>query len=85
MIIDFTKPAEKQTKKLPDNIKRKFVKQLKFLRTDIHYPSLSTKRISATNRWEARIDYKYRFSFDLEEDIITITAVGMHDTGLGKK
>ncbi|MBU3978123.1 hypothetical protein KJ980_05875 [Patescibacteria group bacterium] len=85
MIIDFTKPAEKQTKKLPQKIKKKFLKQLSFLQTDFNYPSLYAKKMKDSGRWEARIDYHYRFSFDVEDEIITITSVGMHDFGLGKK
>lgn len=85
MIIDFTHPAARQVNKLPEKIKKKFHKQLLFLLQDLNYPSLHAKKIQGTSRWEARIDYHYRFSFELEEDIITITAVGMHDEGLGKK
>lgn len=85
MIFDFTAPAKKQTTKLPENIKKKFHKQLSPLIINFSYPSLHIKKIRGTDRWEARIDYHYRFSFQLEEDIITITAVGIHDEGLGKK
>ncbi len=85
MIIDFTAPAEKQTKKLPSKIKKKFLKQLSFLQNDFNYPSLHVKKMKDSDRWEARIDYHYRFSFGVEDDIIIITSVGMHDAGLGKK
>ena len=35
--------------------------------------------------FEARIDYHYRLIYQVVEDTIYVVAVGMHDTGLGKK
>jgi plasmid maintenance system killer protein len=41
--------------------------------------------MSGIDRFEARIDYKYRFTFNWENDEIIIISVGPHDVGLGKR
>jgi Txe/YoeB family toxin of Txe-Axe toxin-antitoxin module len=37
------------------------------------------------DKFEARIDYHYRFVYSLEGDVIKIHSLGQHDEGLGKK
>lgn len=61
------------------------MKQLLLLIKDFQHPSLHLKKMSGENRYEARIDYHYRFTFIVEEQTIIILSVGPHDEGLGKK
>lgn len=41
--------------------------------------------MAGLDRWEARVDKSYRFTFDKENDTIILRTVGVHDEGLGKK
>ena len=85
MTIEFTKPAAKQYKKLPREIQRKLDKQLMLLVDNPNHPSLRSRKMTGTERFEARIDYHYRFTYVVDGDMIYIRSVGIHDTGLGKK
>lgn len=83
--INFTTKARKQVRRLSEDIKKKLRKKLKILITDFHNPTLHTKKKEGGNQWESRVDYHYRFSFEIHDHVIMITAIGMHDEGLGKK
>lgn len=85
MNIEFTKPAIKQAKNLSENLRIKATKQFKLFRQDIHHPSLHVKKMSGSNYYEGRIDYKYRFVFRFIGDTAYILSIGPHDEGLGKK
>ena len=85
MTIEFTKPAAKQYKKLPRVIQIKLDKQLILLVDNPNHPSLQSRKMAGKERFEARIDYHYRFTYVVDGDIIYIRSVGIHDTGLGKK
>lgn len=85
MILRFSKNFQKQYKKLPKNLQNKVDKQLEFLQTDFHHPSLKASKKSGTDEYEARVDYHYRFSYSVEGEIIFLLAVGPHDEGLRKK
>lgn len=85
MKISFTKKAEKAFDRLPIKIKKKALKQFNFIDIDVNHPSLRVKKFQGTNYYEARIDYHYRFIFELEENILHILILGPHDEGLGKK
>lgn len=37
------------------------------------------------NKFEGRVDRKYRFTFQVEGEEIYILTIGPHDEGLGKK
>lgn len=76
----FTGNFSELYKELPLTIRRKFNKQIKLLATNIHHPSLHTKKIQGhPNVWEARIDYHYRFTFNWEMDVIILRTIGSHD------
>ncbi len=83
--IKLSKIAEKQLRKLPTKTINKFHKQVLLLIEDPHDPSLRVKKIRGTDKFEARIDYQYRFSFIKYEKILYIFTIGPHDEGLGKK
>lgn len=81
----FTLRFKKQYKKLPANIQRKFIKQLQFLLSNYRHPSLQTRKMEGIDRFEARIDIHYRFTFELDEKNIILRTIGPHDEGLGKR
>lgn len=83
--IKFTKQSQDTYKKLQTNIRKKLEKQVLLLSTNFRHPSLRAKKMGAMNRFEARIDRKYRFTFILEKETVTILTIGPHDEGLGKK
>jgi len=71
---------EKNLKKLPVYIRKKFYKQLDSLLHNIQYPSLNTKKIQGClNIWEARVDYQYRFTFSIDAQTIILRVIGNHD------
>jgi len=81
----FTLSFKKQYKKLPSKIQAKFTKQLEFLLSNYRHSSLAAKKMSGLNKYEARIDIHYRFTFEIEEREITFRTIGQHDKGLGKR
>ncbi len=86
MNVILSKQAEQDFVSLPHPIKKEVIKQLRFLAIDLRHPSLRARKLSSENdRWEARVDYHYRFTFQIANNTITIRKIGPHDTGLGKK
>jgi len=79
-----TEKFEKKLRKLPEQIQRKYLKQLGLLRTDFGHPSLHIKKQTG-DTWEARVDFHYRFTFGKVGEQLILKTIGMHDEGLGKK
>ena len=75
-----TERFEKNLKILPKETRKKFYKQLNLLIDNVKHPSLHTKKIQGTaDIWEARVDYKYRFTFNIYQGIIILRVIGNHD------
>jgi len=85
MEIRFLEQAVRQYKKLPHQLQKKTDKQLLFLRDNLKHPSLNVKKMEGEEKYEARVDWHYRLTFLIREQIIYILSIGPHDTGLGKK
>ena len=81
----FTPKFKKQYQKLPQNIQQKFTKQLKLLAENYRHHSLRTRKMAGIDKFEARIDLHYRFTFEATQGSIIFITIGSHDTGLGKK
>lgn len=81
----FSQDFKKNYKKLPLQIQRKFTKQLQLLVENYRHPSLRSKKMEGINRFEARIDIHYRFTFEIKMGEILLRTIGPHDKGLGKK
>ncbi len=80
MNVRRTKTFDKTFIKLPNRIQIKTEKAIRLLTQDFFHPSLHTKKIGGQKDiWEARIDYKYRFTFTLENDTIILRVIGNHD------
>ncbi|MBI4679578.1 MAG: hypothetical protein HY748_18550 [Elusimicrobia bacterium] len=67
-------------RKLPQAIRRKALRQIHRLSKDLRHPSLQVKRIQGTpGIWEARVDIRYRMTFEFEGDILFLRVIGDHD------
>ena len=86
MKVRLSHVAERDFQSLPLSIRKKALKQLRFLEISLQHPSLRVKKMTGmTSIWEARIDRKYRMTFQKDLDTLTIRKFGPHDEGLGKK
>lgn len=86
MYLHETEQFKEEFDNLPLSIQKKYRKQIRFLLFNFFYPSLRIKKMRGyTNRWEARIDYHYRFTLYKEENELILISIGPHDEGLGKK
>lgn len=80
MTIRFLKPFTKDFKKLPEVKKKKVKKQIQLLTRDLSHPSLNAKKMKGHPEiWEARIDYHYRMTFKINNEIIKLRRVGTHE------
>lgn len=86
MRVILTHAAEKDFQALPLRIRKKALRQMRFLTASMRYPSLRVKKMAGSQSvWEARIDYHYRMTFQKDNDTLIIRKFGPHDEGLGKK
>lgn len=73
------KPFDDTYATLPENIKRKVAKQIRFLAQSMRHPSLHAKKYDETNDiWQARIDKTYRFYFKIEGNTYILTKLTKH-------
>ena len=75
----FTRRFEKAYTKLPEDVKNLFNKKLnQFLQNPWH-SSFRTKKIRSTEKiWEARLSIKYRFTFEIDQNVIIFRNIGSH-------
>ena len=69
---------------LPKELQNKAVRALRLIAEDMFYPSLVAKKVQGyTGVWEARVDIKYRLTFQVEqkdgETICIFRNVDNHD------
>jgi mRNA-degrading endonuclease RelE of RelBE toxin-antitoxin system len=68
---------------LPPQIQRKVDQALTLLDTDFRHPSLRAKPIQGTpGLYEARVDQKYRMTYERDGDRLVLRKVGDHDPTL---
>lgn len=80
MTIRLSRQFVKQYAKLPANVRKKLDRQLQILASSFHHPSLNTKKMHGTRDiWEARVDYKHRFTFQAHNKLLILRRVGPHD------
>jgi mRNA-degrading endonuclease RelE of RelBE toxin-antitoxin system len=66
--------------RLPRRIQRKVDRQLHYLARDITHPGLRVRKMIHMNGiWEARVDHRYRLTFELLDGKIYLRTVGRHD------
>lgn len=76
----FSRKFKKEYSKLPGEIQNAFDQKLSLFLKDMLHPSLRVKRIQGTReRWEGSVTMKYRFTFQLVQDVLIFRAIGTHD------
>lgn len=79
-----TERFKKALRALPAPIQEKAIKALRLLAENPRHPSLQVKKIQGMeNIWEGRVDQKYRFTFQLENEddqmVIVLRNIDNHD------
>ncbi len=74
--IIFTSEFKRSYQKLPDRIRKKVKKQLKFLEMNPKHPSLRIHRLDG--EWEFYVDMGYRCLFHKEGNKYILLTVGTH-------
>lgn len=83
MEIKAYKKFKKLYLKLPIEIQRKTDKQIQLLVKDFEHPSLQCKKIQGKeNIWEARVDQKYRMTFEIINKTVFLRVIANHDDAL---
>lgn len=85
MRVFITQTAQKQLKKLPVKLQKKMEKVIKLLINNQNHPSLHFRKKANSDQYEGRINLHYRFTGEFVKENFYITAIGIHDIGLGKK
>jgi mRNA-degrading endonuclease RelE of RelBE toxin-antitoxin system len=83
MVLKLTKSFEEDFKGLPKLIQKACEKQLSFLLEDKEHSSLRIKKIQGRSMiWEGRVTQKYRFTFEIKDNLYVLRRVGNHDETL---
>ena len=83
MPIELTERFQEAYLRLPIQIQRKVDKALELLDEDRRHPGLQTKLIKGTlGIYEARVDQKYRMTYEINRDTYVMRNVGSHDPTL---
>ncbi len=79
--IAFTKRFHKDYAGLPQVIQEKADQQIcRIADGDFAYPSLRTRKMEGEeNIWEVSVTMNYRMVFLLEDDLITLLRIGIHE------
>lgn len=79
MKYSFTSRFIRSYHRFPQNIQKKFDKQLSHLLRDLKHPSLRAKKFNeATGIWQARVDQSIRFYFLIEQDTYILLDIKSH-------
>jgi mRNA-degrading endonuclease RelE of RelBE toxin-antitoxin system len=79
MIVRYTNRFERQYAQLSPPLKDKVDKQIQYLTVNLHHPSLCVKKYDeARGLWQARVDRRYRFYFQVEGGACTLLSVVPH-------
>ncbi|PIR96428.1 MAG: hypothetical protein COT92_01095 [Candidatus Doudnabacteria bacterium CG10_big_fil_rev_8_21_14_0_10_42_18] len=79
MEIKLSDKAIKSFKDAPASVRRAFEKQLKFLVSNLLYPSLRAKKYDESqNLWQARVNNHWRFYFTITGNLYLIEDIIKH-------
>ncbi len=78
IIIDVTPDFFEQYDALPKDIKKKFKKQLAFLKENPRHQSLKIHKLEGSDFWEFYVDDFYRCVFQQEGNVYRLYFVGTH-------
>jgi len=80
MPIILTRRFERAFRSLDKQIQKKVLRALELLDRDMGHPSLQCKLVQGTpDIYEARVDLKYRMTFQLAGDVKVLRNVDNHD------
>lgn len=82
MNLVYTERFAEAASRLSKEARAKLPKALKLLAEDPRHPSLQTKKIQGLSEreiFEARLDQKIRFSFQVQGDLIILRNIDDHD------
>ena len=79
MNVRYTDRFERQYRSLPEPLKAKVDKQVRLLAENLRHPSLRAKKYDeGRGLWQARVDRRYRFYFEVQGDTCTLLSVIPH-------
>ncbi len=78
VIIDIGTSLLSDYDKLPKDIKKKFKKQISFLKENPKHKSLRIHQLEGTAYWEFYVDDGYRCIFEKEGNVYRLLFVGTH-------
>ncbi len=79
MNIEHTAASSKAFEEAPRRVQKAFLKQVGFLKENLHHPSLRAKKYSgAKDIWQARVNQDWRFYFQITRDAYVITNIIPH-------
>ena len=79
MRVVFSDSAIESLREAPENVRRAFAKQLRFLLANLQHPSLHAKKYDeAKDLWQARVNKSWRFYFTIVDDTYRIEKVIPH-------
>lgn len=83
MNLRITPQFKKQYDKLPRQTQVKTQRILDYLKINLRHPSIKVKKKQGKGDiWEGRIDRFYRFTFEIEGNLIILRTIGPHDKAL---
>jgi mRNA-degrading endonuclease RelE of RelBE toxin-antitoxin system len=63
----------------PPSVQKAFAKQARLLASNIHHPSLQTKKFGGSHGvWQGRVTRDWRFYFEIDGDVIAVTSIIPH-------
>ena len=71
-----TPTLKKSVQELPEEVQKKFFKQLGFLKANPKHPSLKIHKLNGD--WEFYIDFHYRCLFERAGNVYTLHIAGNH-------
>jgi mRNA-degrading endonuclease RelE of RelBE toxin-antitoxin system len=79
IIVELTEQVRKDYRRLPDHVKAKFKRQLRFLVANPRHPSLRVHPIRGSDGYEEfYVDDRYRCVFRRDGHVYRLLAVGTH-------
>jgi mRNA-degrading endonuclease RelE of RelBE toxin-antitoxin system len=79
MNVRYTERFERQYSELPESLKAKVDKAITLLTANFRHPSLQAKKHEeARGIWQARVDRRYRFYFQIAGDSYILLSVIPH-------
>ena len=80
MPVRFTERFARQYERLPQSVQKKVDKALRLLEVDFRHPGLQSHPVQGSEDiFEARVDIKYRMTFERRSDVFVMRNVDNHN------